>query len=139
MNLLRFYRLGRKPERKKTFWSENAIKSLDSLGFSGLGRVIRNKDLFFRNENKTNENSALFRHSFLTDHVTNYSNLKILARDNNSFRLQIKETLKIKEYCAHNSLNANLGSFKLSLWCFKSYYCTECYTCTVVPCLLVHY
>ena len=34
-------------ERKKTFWSENAIKSLDSLGFSGLGRVIGNKDLFF--------------------------------------------------------------------------------------------
>ena len=34
------------PERKKTFWSENAIKSLDSLGFSELGRVIRKKDLF---------------------------------------------------------------------------------------------
>ena len=26
------------------------------------------------NEHKTNENSALFRHSFLTDHVINYSN-----------------------------------------------------------------
>ena len=45
-----------------------------------------------------------------------YSNPKILARDNNSFRLQIKETLKIKEYCAHNSLNDNLGSLKFSLW-----------------------
>ena len=53
---------------------------------------------------------------FFTDHVINYSNPKILARDNNSFRLQIKETLKIKEYCAHNSLNGNLGSLKLSLW-----------------------
>ena len=30
------------------------------------------------NEHKTNENSALFRHSFLTDHVINYSNPKIL-------------------------------------------------------------
>ena len=68
------------------------------------------------NEHKTNENSALFRHSFLTDHVINYSNPKILARDNNSLRLQIKETLKIKEHCAHKSLNGNLGSFKLSLW-----------------------
>ena len=47
MNSLCFYRLGRKTERKKTFWSQNAIKSLDSLGFSGLGRVIGNKDLFF--------------------------------------------------------------------------------------------
>ena len=46
LNSLGFYRLGRKPERKKTFWSENAIKSLDSLGFSGLGRVIGNKELF---------------------------------------------------------------------------------------------
>ena len=64
----------------------------------------------------TNENSALFKHSFLTDHVINYSNPKILTRDNNSFRLQIKETLKIKEFCAHKSLNGNMGSFKLSLW-----------------------
>ena len=67
-------------------------------------------------EHKTNENSALFRHSFLTDHVINYSNPKILVRDNNSLRLQIKETLKIKEYCAYKPLNGNLGSFKLSLW-----------------------
>ena len=67
-------------------------------------------------EPKTNENSALFKHSFLTDHVINYSNPKILTRDNNSFRLQIKETLKIKEFCAHKSLNGNMGSFKLSLW-----------------------
>ena len=67
-------------------------------------------------EHKTNENSALFKHSFLTDHVINYSNPKILTRDNNSFRLQIKETLKIKELCAHKSLNGNMGSFKLSLW-----------------------
>ena len=28
---------------------------------------------------------------FLTDHVKNYSNPKILARDNNSLRLEIKE------------------------------------------------
>ena len=62
------------------------------------------------NEHKTNDN----RDSFLADHVINYSNPKILARDNNSFRLQIKETLKIKEYCAHNSLNGNLGSLKFS-------------------------
>ena len=66
--------------------------------------------------NRTNENSALFKHSFLTDHNINFSNPKILAKDSSSFRLQIKETLKIKEHCAYNSLNANIGSFKLNLW-----------------------
>ena len=39
-NLLGFYRLGRKPKRKKTFWSENAIKSLDSLCFSVASHEI---------------------------------------------------------------------------------------------------
>ena len=33
------------------------------------------------NEHKPNENSALFRHSFLTDHEINYSNPKILATE----------------------------------------------------------
>ena len=67
-------------------------------------------------EHRTNENSALFKHSFLTDHNINFSNPKILAKDSSSFRLQIKETLKIKEHYAYNSLNANIGSFKLNLW-----------------------
>jgi hypothetical protein len=67
-------------------------------------------------EHKSNENSAVFRHSFLTDHVINYSTPTILATDNNYFRLQIKETLKIKEFAAYNSLNGNTGSFRLNLW-----------------------
>ena len=67
-------------------------------------------------EHKTNENNALFKHSFLTDHNIIFSNPKILTKDNNTFRLQIKETLKIKEHCAYSSLNANIGSFKLNLW-----------------------
>ena len=67
-------------------------------------------------EHFTNENSALYRHSFLTDHAINYSNPNILATDNNIFRLKIKETLKIKEHSAYNSLNGNTGSFRLNLW-----------------------
>ena len=67
-------------------------------------------------EHRTNENSALFKHSFLTDHNISFSNPKILAKDSSSFRLQIKETLKIKEHCAYTSPNANIGSFKLNLW-----------------------
>ena len=38
-------------------------------------------------EHRTNENSALFKHSFLTDHNINFSNPKILAKDSSSFRL----------------------------------------------------
>ena len=44
-------------------------------------------------EHFTNENNALYRHSFLTDHVINYSNPNILATDKSIFRLNIKETL----------------------------------------------
>ena len=40
------FELGRKSKRKKTFWSKNTIKSLDSLVFFRLSRVIGNKDLF---------------------------------------------------------------------------------------------
>ena len=46
------------------------------------------------------------------DHVINYSSFNILAAtDNSIFRLKIKETIKIKEYFAYNSLNGNTGSF----------------------------
>ena len=44
-------------------------------------------------EHFTNENNALYRHSFLTDHVINYSNPNTLATDKSIFRLNIKETL----------------------------------------------
>ena len=47
-------------------------------------------------EHKTNENSAVFKHSFLTYHNINFSNPKILAKESSFFRLQIKETLKMK-------------------------------------------
>ena len=68
-----------------------------------------------QHEHFTNDNSALYRHSFLTDHVINYSNPNILANDKSIFRLKIKETLKIKEHFAYNSLNGNTGSFRLNL------------------------
>ena len=80
-------------------------------------RPLTNRRLKTRlNEHMSNENSALLRHSFLTDHEIVYANPKILATDNNYFRLQIKETLKIKEHCAYKSLNGNTGSFRLNLW-----------------------
>ena len=78
---------------------------------------LTNRQLETRpHEHFTNDNSALYRHSFLTDHVINYSNPNILATDKSIFRLKIKETLKIKEHFAYNSLNGNTGSFRLNLW-----------------------
>ena len=62
------------------------------------------------------ENSSLYRHSFLTDHVIDYCKPEILAKDSIVFRLCVKETLKIQDYYAHKSLNENTGSFKLALW-----------------------
>ena len=59
------------------------------------------------------ENSSLYRHSFLTDHVIDYCKPELLAKDSNVFRLCVKETLKIQDYYAHKSLNENTGSSKL--------------------------
>ena len=40
----------------------------------------------------------------------------ILANDQVKLRLQIKETLRIKEQTAYKFLNQNTGSFPLMLW-----------------------
>ena len=66
------------------------------------------------NEHKTDGNSALYRHSCLTNHENIYLN-PILTKDVNYFRLEIKETLKIQEQQAYKSFNGNSGSLKLKL------------------------
>ena len=45
-----------------------------------------------------------------------YSNPAVISVDNNDYRLQIKEALKIKDLKAYNSLNANIRSCELKLW-----------------------
>ena len=67
------------------------------------------------NEHKKDENSALLRHSIEMDHVIDYCSPDILTKDTNSYRLQVKETLKIQEHFAYKSLNGNSGSPKLKL------------------------
>jgi hypothetical protein len=67
-------------------------------------------------EHKKDVNSALNEHSILTDHDINYMEAQILAKDNNKYRLSIKETLKIHEHFAFSSLNRNVGSLMLKLW-----------------------
>ena len=64
------------------------------------------------NEHSSCETSSVYRHAQLTNHVSR----SILAHDNIKLRLQIKETLLIKDESAFNSLNKNFGSFPLTLW-----------------------
>ena len=80
-----------------------------------IGKTIRRLNTRLK-EHMKDENSSLYRHSFLTDHVIDYCKPEILAKDSNVFRLCVKETLKIQDYYAHKSLNENTGSFKLALW-----------------------
>ena len=67
-------------------------------------------------EHKSDENSALLRHSLDTGHCIAYDDPGIVASDSNEQRLYIKESLKIKELSAHQSLNGNVGSIDLQLW-----------------------
>ena len=59
---------------------------------------------------------ALYKHSSDADHIINYDNRKVLASDNIKIRLQVKETLLIKELAAYKSLNVNIDSFECKLW-----------------------
>ena len=67
-------------------------------------------------EHKTDEYSALLRHSMDTGHVIAFDEPAVVASDTNELRLYIKESLKIKELAAHRSLNGNTGSMDLKLW-----------------------
>ena len=65
------------------------------------------------NEHSSCETSSVYRHAQLTNHDINFASPSILAHDNVNLRLQIKETLPIKDESAFNSLNENIGSFPL--------------------------
>jgi hypothetical protein len=80
-----------------------------------IGKTIRRLQTRLQ-EHQKDINSALKQHSMLMDHNINFNNTEILAKDNSDFRLSIKETLKIQEQYAFNSLNRNVGSFMLRLW-----------------------
>ena len=67
-------------------------------------------------EHMTSSNSALRKHVLSSNHEIDFDSVSILARDQHPTRLLIKETLKIKEHSAVNSLNANMGSFELKLF-----------------------
>ena len=72
------------------------------------------------------DNSSLYRHSFLTDHVIDfvYCKCEIPAKFPNVFRLCVKETITILDYYAQKSLNKNKGSFNC--------HCGNCLSLTTV-------
>ena len=57
-----------------------------------------------------------YKHSSDADHEINYDNPKVLASDTIKIRLQVKETLLIKDLAAYKSLNVNIDSFECKLW-----------------------
>ena len=72
---------------------ESRCQKCTLLPSAQIGQRIR--------EHKTNENSTLFSHCFLTDNNIRFSKINILTKDKNN--------LEIKERCAYSSLNANSG------------------------------
>ena len=67
-------------------------------------------------EHKSDEHSALFRHSMDSGHRIAFDQPAVIASDTDELRLYVKESLKIKELAAHRSLNGNVGSMDLKLW-----------------------
>ena len=68
------------------------------------------------NEHSKCDKSSIYDHRNKTKHNINFTSPEILDKDSVKLRLQIKETLHIKEQSAYNSLNQNTGSFPLNLW-----------------------
>ena len=97
-------------KQSKVIYKVNCSESDDFYIGKTVGRLSTRL-----NEHKKDENSSLYKHFFLTDHIIDCKP-EILARDSNAFRLCVKENLKIQDYCAHKSLNENICSFKLSFW-----------------------
>jgi hypothetical protein len=67
-------------------------------------------------EHQTRTYSAVFKHNLETGHDIDFSTPEVIASDNVKIRLQIKETLLIKQLLAYKSLNVNLESFECKLW-----------------------
>ena len=67
-------------------------------------------------EHRKRTYSAVFKHAKDSSHSIDFSNPHVLATDTLKLRLQVKETLLIKQYAAHKSLNVNTESFECKLW-----------------------
>ena len=63
---------------------------------------------------KTLKKSAIFDHMLLDGHDTSFDNFTILLKENNAFKLQLKESLLISR--DKSILNKNIYSFPLELF-----------------------
>ena len=87
------------------------IKCLDCQEFY-IGLILQIR----LSEHSKSDKSSIYDHQNKTKHNINFTSPEILDKDNVKLRLQIKETLHIKEQSAYTSLNQNTGSFPLNLW-----------------------
>ena len=67
-------------------------------------------------EHSESDTSALYRHCSACGHMAGFDSPEVLARDNNKFRLYIKEAILIRDLKAYITLNGNSGSTELKLW-----------------------
>ena len=63
---------------------------------------------------KTPKKSAIFDHMLLDGHKASFDNFSILLKENNAFKLQLKESLLISR--DKTILNRNIYSFSLELF-----------------------
>ena len=67
-------------------------------------------------EHIKNDASALYKHAVETGHDIAFSRPEILTSDDIELRLQVKETLMIRDLHAYRSLNNMKSSVDLTLW-----------------------
>ena len=67
-------------------------------------------------EHIKNDASALYKHAVETGHDIAFSRPEILTSDDIELRLQVKETLMIRDLYAYRSLNNMKSSVVLTLW-----------------------
>ena len=100
-----------------TLNKSNVIYQINCLGCQEFYIGLTTRRLCKRiYEHKKRNYSAIYKHSSDADHEINYEHPKILASDNIKIRLQIKETLLIKDLAAYKYLNVNIDSFDCKLW-----------------------
>ena len=100
-----------------TLNKSNVIYQINCLGCQEFYIGLTTRRLCKRiYEHKKRNYSVIYKHASDADHEINYEHPKILASDNIKIRLQIKETLLIKDLAAYKSLNVNIDSFECKLW-----------------------
>ena len=87
-----------------TYYGRNLLRASEHLGITPLtGKFV-----------KTPKKSAIFDHMLLDGHKASFDNFSILLKENNAFKLQLKESLLTSR--DKTILNRNIHSFPLELF-----------------------